>query len=801
MFRNYITTAYRNLVKNKSYAIINIAGLSLGLTCAFLIFALVRYHYNIDKQHSKADRIFRATSQFKNPDGGVDFNTPGVPYPFGTAIRSDFPQIEQLAMIEEQENPMVLIDEKGKYQKFKNTNGDEKGAFVEPTFFKIFDYQWIAGSPIDLKNPNTVVLSKKYAEKYFGSTDCIGKVIKYDGRLSLKIVGVFMDYEDNTDFPFDLMPSYASLKEFYGGQINKNFNSTNSSTQCFVLLNDKFTKANWEKAMPGFQKKYIEHEPDKRRFKLTYLLESHFSEDIGNVNKNLILSLLLIGLFLIATACINFVNLATAQALKRSKEVGVRKVMGSTKSQLFWQFIFETALITIVATLISILLFYLAQPIIQSQLSGIFKFTFYFSPTLILYLLCIIIFVILFSGAYPAVVLSGFQPVMALKGKISNQQLGGLSIRKGLVVMQFAISQMLIIGMAVVTSQLSYFQNKDLGFKKEAIVTVGLPFVPDQDIVKMNTFKNLVTSQLGVEKFSYSMSGAPQTGWTNTTSIQFDNRPKEEEFGVDIKDIDEKYLDLYGIPIIAGRNIQKADSAREFLINETLVKKLGIKNPTDIINKTLKWNGKNLPIVGVIKDFHMRGLDSKISPLFMTSRMKNVYFANIKLKSNNFQSTLKSIGKAYDQVYPESFFDTTFVDDQIKNQYENEATMGKLINFFALVAILIGCLGLFGLVSFMANQKTKEIGIRKVLGASIGNILGLFGKEFGKLILIAFVIAAPLAWWLMNKWLQDYEYRTTIGWGIFAIAILSTVIIASLTVGYRSINAAIANPVKSLKTE
>ncbi len=801
MLRNYLTTAYRNLLKNKSYALINIAGLSLGLTSAFLIFALVRYHFNIDKQHSKADRIFRVTSQFKNPDGGEDFNTPGVPYPFGKSMKNDYPQIEQLTMIEEQNDPMVLVEENGKRNKYKTSYFDEKGAFVDPSFFKIFDYQWVAGSPEEIKNPNTVVLSKKYAEKFFGTTNCIGKIIKYDGRLTVKVIGVFQDYADNTDFPFQIMPSYASLKEFYGGEIRDNFNSTNSSTQCFVLLNDKFTKANWEKVMPNFTKKYIKDEPQKRKFMMTYLLDSHFSKEIGNVNKNLILSLLLIGLFLIGTACINFVNLATAQALKRSKEVGVRKVMGSTKAQLFWQFIFETGIITIFATIISIGLFYLAQPIIQSQLNGIFRFTFYFSPVLLLYLLGIVVFVILFSGAYPAVVLSGFQPVMALKGKISTQQLGGFNIRKGLVVMQFAISQMLIIGMAVVTSQLSYFRNKDLGFKKDAIVTVQLPINNDQDVVKLGTFKNLVAGQAGIEKFSYSMSGAPQTGWTSTTSIQFDNRPKEEEFGVDLKDIDDKYLDLYGIDIIAGRNILPADSAREYLVNETLVKKLGFKNPGDILNKTMEANGKKMPIVGVIKDFHMKSLSQKISPLFMTSRMKNIYFANIKLRTNDIQSTLKSIGNAYDRVYPESFYEAQFVDNQLKRVYDDEVTMGKLINFFALVAILIGCLGLFGLVSFMANQKTKEIGIRKVLGASIGNILGLFGKEFGKLILIAFVLAGPFAYWMMNKWLQDYEFRTTIGWGIFAIAIASSIIIASLTVGYRSINAALANPVKSLKTE
>jgi len=803
MLRNYFKIAWRNLLKNKSYACINIAGLSLGLTCAFLIFALVRYHFSIDRHHKNAEKIYRVTTQWINASGKPEGNTPGVPYPFGTAMKNDYPQIEELAMIEEQYNPMVLISSNGQVKKFKQTNSgkDEKGAFADPKYFKIFDYQWIKGGPEALSEPNTVAISKNYAQKFFGTTDCINKLIKYEGRLNARVIGVFADNEDNTDFPFQIFVSYASLKEFYGGVISKDFGSINSSSQCFVKLNEKFTKAMWDKQMINFVRKYKPEGVKDTRFIMTYLLDNHFSEDIGNVDKNLILTLLLIGFFLIITACINFVNLATAQALKRSKEVGVRKVMGSTKMQLFWQFMFETAIITIFSAVFSVILFHLAQPIIQSQLSGIFKFTFYFSPDLFWYLLGIVIFVILASGTYPALILSGFQPVVALKGKISTQQLGGFSVRKTLVITQFAISQILIIGMAVVTSQLSYFQNKDMGFKKEAIITVQLPFTPNQDLVKMGTFKNLVSNLSGVDQFSYSMSGAPMSNWTSSSSFKYHTRAKEEDFSANIKDIDSKYLEMYDIKLLTGRNIFPADSAREWIVNETMVKKLGLKKPEDILNKIIACRGKKLMVVGVIKDFHMRGLSSAIDPLLMTSKMENVYFANIKLRAANFKEAIASINGAYDQVYPESYFESSFVDDQVANTYQNEITMGKLVNFFAIVAILIGCLGLFGLVSFMINQKTKEIGIRKVLGASVISILGLFSKEFGRLILISFVIAAPLAYYIMNGWLQDYEYKTTIGWEIFVVAISVSLLIATLTVGYRSLSAALANPVKSLKSE
>jgi ABC-type antimicrobial peptide transport system permease subunit len=355
--------------------------------------------------------------------------------------------------------------------------------------------------------------------------------------------------------------------------------------------------------------------------------------------------------------------------------------------------------------------------------------------------------------------------------------------------------------MAVVTSQLSYFQNKDLGFKKESILTISLPFMPKQDVVKMNTFKNLASAVPDVEKISFSMSGPPQSGWVNSTSLRFDNRAEDEKWSTQAKSIDANYLDLYGIKLVAGRNLFPSDSIREVVINEAFAKKLNFKDPAKIIGRKMDARGRNVEIVGVVKDFHQQSLAQTIEPLYMTTLATNYYFVNVKLRSANFQKVIKTLEKSFNQVYPESYFNHQFVDEAIQRAYEEEETMGKLINFFALVAILIGCLGLYGLVSFMAAQKTKEIGIRKVLGASIGNILVMFGKEFAQLIIIAFVIAAPAAWWIMNAWLQNYEYRISIGVGIFALSISITILIASFTVGYQSIKAALANPVKSLRTE
>ena len=798
MLTNYFKIAWRNLSKNRAYALINVTGLALGIGSAMLIFALVRYHYSIDTHHQKYDRIYRITTKFFSPAG--EFHTPGVPYSFGKALRNDHPEIDQLAMIDQQEEPTVSVPvANGPDKKFKETDG--LGAFVEPTYFRIFDYDWLAGGPADLTQPNTVVLSAKNARKYFGNTaNLIGKTIKFNGRLNLRIVGIFADYKDNTDFPYSIMPSWASIKE-YRGSDNDGFDNTNSSTQCYVSLNDRFTLADWDRQMLAFVKKNKPGGVKDTRFPMQPLSAIHFSTDHGGVSEGLILSLLIIGIFLIVTASINFVNLATAQALTRSREVGVRKVMGSTRPQLFWQFMGETALITLLATAIAIGLFQIGQTLIQENLNGAFRFTFYFTPSVIGWIILLIVGVIVMSGVYPALVLAGFKPVMALAGKITSQQVGGFSVRRSLVVAQFAISQMLIIGMVVVASQLRFVQNKDLGFRKNAILTIGLPDAPEQDITKLSTFRNLASSIPDVEKFSYSMSGAPQSGLTSSTSLKYNNRPKDEDFSIQRKYIDAKYLDLYGIKLVAGRNLYPSDTSRETLVNEMFVRKLGLSSPDQVLGKPLHVDGKKLAIIGVVKDFNQEALKSAISPLFLTSRARQYYFANLQLHSGNFQRVISQLEKFYNQVYPDNYFTHQFVDAQIERSYRQEQTMAKLVNFFAGIAVLIGCLGLYGLVLFMATQKTKEIGVRKVLGASVGSILWLFGKEFSRLIVIAFVVAAPIAWWVMTKWLQGFEYKIEFGPGIFGIAILATVLVAALTVSFQSIKAALMNPVKSLRSE
>ena len=801
MLFNYLKIAWRNLRKNQTYAFINVVGLALGLSCALLIFALVRYHYQTDRHHHNYDRIYQFTTRFISPSG--DGNTQAVPYPFGKALRNDYPNIGQLAMLEEWYSPLLVVPVRnGSDKKIKEK--DHPAAFVEPAYFRIFDYTWLAGGPDDLRQPGTVVLSADMARRCFGTiTNVIGRTVRLNAHIPARIVGIFADYQDNTDLAYPILASWASLREHRGGTPeDEPFDNYNSSTHCFILLDSRFTVADWNRQLLSFVKKYNPKNIKETTHPLVPFSTMHLSPDFGGVSRGLLWTLLAIGILLISTASINFVNLATAQALNRAREVGVRKVLGSTQTQLFWQFMGETALIVLAATTLAIGLFHYGQLLAREYLSGPFRFTFYFSPSVLFWLTLLVVGVVLLAGLYPALVLAGFRPVVVLAGRLTAQRAGGVSVRRGLVVAQLAISQMLIISLIVVVSQLRYVREKDLGFRKDAILTVHLPDSPVQDRTKMSTFRNLATALPDVAKFSYSMAGPPQSAWTSNTRVRFENRPEEEPYNPQQAWIDANYVDLYGLKLVAGRNLYPSDTAREVLINEAFAHKLGFRQAADVLGKVIyKRQSVPLEIVGVLKDYNQLDLRRGIDPLFLTTIADGFFSANIQLHSANYGRAMSQLEKVYNQVYSDSFFEPEFVDQQLDNAYRQEQTMSKLVNFFAGIALLIGCMGLYGLVLFMVAQKTKEIGVRKVLGASIGSILWLFSREFVRLIGFAFVLAVPVAWWVMDGWLQNFQYRVSLGPGIFLVSLLATVLVAFLTVSFQSIRAALMNPVKSLRSE
>lgn len=797
MIRNYLKIAWRNLRRHKAYAAINVVGLSLGITCGILIFTLVNYHLSFDNFHPAKDRIYRLVTEFHGEEVG---HTPGVPSPLGKAFRNDFTFAEKTARVKRDGDVLISIPSEGPMKKFKEKSGI---AFAEPEFFDIMDFPMSEGDrKTALINPNSAIITQKLAQKYFGNTPAIGKLIKIDNRIDVRITGILKDLPANTDRIQEIYISYNTLRQYSSWLASdSSWGGVNSEMQCFIRLKPGISRATVENALIGTSKKYYTgKDVDVFRFKLQPLREIHFNADLdGYADKKYLWALAFVGLFLIVTACVNFVNLATAQALNRSKEVGVRKVLGSLPKQLFWQFIAETFLIAAFATFLAYGLAELTLPYLNNLFESHMSINIFRSWELAAFLLLALISVVFLSGSYPGLVLARFQPVIALKGKLGQRHIGGFSLRRILVVTQFAISQMLIIGTIVIAGQMRYTRTEDLGFNRDALVVVPIPV---NDKVKMSTLRTRLSEISGVEKVSMCFQ-PPAAGSNNTTGLRFNNGDKDEAWGINVKDADDQYVPTFGIQLVAGRNLYPSDTTREFLVNEAFVKKYPGLKAQDVVGKNLSINGGKLTaqIIGVMKDFHNYSFRDNIAPICVTTNFRNYSNCGIKINLNSARTLLPAVEKIWNETYPEFLYNYEFLDDRIAKFYELDNIMLRLIEGFALIAIFIGCLGLYGLVSFMALRKTKEIGVRKVLGAGVGNILWMFGKEFSQLLVLAFVIASPIAWWVMKKYLQDFKYQIPIGVGIFAIAILITFVIAAVTVGYRSMQSALANPVKSIRTE
>ncbi|MCF2442891.1 ABC transporter permease [Dyadobacter sp. CY345] len=796
MLKNYFKIAYRNLQRSKAYTFINVCGLALGITCAILIFMLVRYHLSFDNFHAKSDRIYRLITEF-HEETIVQEN--GVPSPLGKAFRNDFAFAEKTARVVSYGRQLISLPNSKDNLKFEEKEGL---AYAEPGFFDIMNFPLLEGDKKTvLANPNSAIITEKLAIKYFGKPNAIGKTIRVNNGTNYKITGILKDLPVITDRRQEIYLSYENLKDENAWLAGDSWGGVYSGSQCFVLLKEGISQKIVEKALPAISKKYYSpKDAGTFQFKLQPLSDIHFNSELGGyMEKKNLWALAFIGIFLIVTACVNFINLATAQALSRSKEIGVRKVLGSRKSQLFWQFIAETAVITGFAVGIALILCYAILPYVNTLFESQLTISVLSDISLLAFLAGLALIVTFCSGSYPGLILAGFQPIAALKGKLSQKNVGGFTLRRGLVVAQFAISQILIIGTIVIANQMRFSQKTDLGFKKDAIIM--LP-VPDNNISKMSTLRSRISQLPGVENTTFCLAG-PASESENNSKVKFDSRQEEELFSINLKYADDQYVPTFGLKIVAGRNIVPSDTVREFLVNEMMVKKLKLKSLEDIIGKKLSVDGgkRFVTIVGVVKDFHISSFRQSIVPVGIVSRYQDYQNFAVNINAQSIKPTLESIEKLWSDTYPEYVYKSEFLDDRIAKFYQLDNLMLQLIQTFAAIAIFIGCLGLYGLVSFMATQKTKEIGVRKVLGASIGNIIWIFGKEFVRLLLIAFVVASPLAWWVMRGWLQEFQYKAEFGIGIFLAALAVTLFIALVTVGYRSVSAALRNPVKSLKSE
>ena len=809
MIKNYLKIAWRNIVRHKAYSAINIAGLAVGIAASLLIFVVVNYELSYDKFQKNYERIYRVVTYSKNVDGSEGFN-PGIPGPAYEALKTDFPQLEKIAPIYALTNTQMIV-------LGNNANGDVAAskkfiepsnvAFTVPEYFDLFNANWLSGNAATLKDPGNIVLDKETADKYFGEwKNAVGLYLKLDNAILLKVSGIVEKIPDNSDFPIKHFISLNTLKSYpdlYSYSATE-WGSLSSNHQIYVMLPETVSPQSVQKQLESFVKKYLTHDGPNKRFQvLQPLREIHFDSRYGNLgdhstSKTILWTLGFIGVLIIIMASINFVNLSTAQAVGRSREVGVRKVLGGSRRQLIAQVMGETFLIVFLSTLLAVFIGKASMPWL-SHVASVPASVSLFTTGSILFLILILVVVTLLSGIYPALIVSGFQPALALKSKISSANIGGISLRRILVVTQFAISQILIIGTIVAVSQMNFVRNADLGFNKEGIMM--LPAYSDSaNQPKMRVLKQHLLENPAIVSVSFGSDEATSdNNWAS--NFAFDHK-SDEPFAVFHKYGDEDYIKTYGLQLIAGRNYVPSDTLREIVINETLVKKLGLKNSVEAVGKDLQIGGGVwLPVVGVVKDFKTNSLKEDVKPLTIAPRTDFYYTLAVKLRTNNLSLVTAQVKKLWEQTYPEYAYTSHFVDETIERFYRQETQLALLYKIFAMIAIFISCLGLYGLVSFMAAQKTKEVGIRKVLGANVKSIVIMFSKEFTILISIAFIIAVPVAWFFMNKWLQNFVYRINLGVGVFVLAIVFSLIIAWVTVGYRALRAALANPVQSLRTE
>jgi putative ABC transport system permease protein len=803
MIKNYLKTAFRNLLREKGSTFINIAGLTLGITCSLVLFLMVKHLSSFDNYHAQKDRIYRVVTESDGNNGR--FYTPGVPPVLPEAFRNDFSEAEEVTFLSYRAGSMISLPVDGAQSKKFN---EESGVvFAEPNFFRIFDRKILTGSAEKgLDEPNEAIISTLLAKKYFGDSDPMGQVVKFD-TLEFKITAIMEDYPTNTDFPFNLMLSYVTIKK---PKDTSGWGSIWSDEQCYVLLKEGETPKKVLSRMPAFVEKYVgKNNYEHQTFNLQPLASMHFDDryetfTYSTAPRQMLIALGVIAAFLIITACINFINLATAEAIKRSKEVGIRKSLGSTRIQLIGQFLGETTMVTVIAMLVSLGIAQLALNFMNTFLETTLALNFASDKFLWIFIIGVTLAVSLLSGLYPSFVISGYRPAQALKNQITNRSSSGYNLRRGLVVLQFFISQFFIIGTIVLVYQMNFFQKQELGFRRDAVILVPIPEQETPTLAdgtsKMKTLRQEVSGLPGIEKASLS-STAPSSGSVSGTNFRLEGWAESDGKDTQVKQVDGYYADLYDLRIIAGKGLEDFDTARGFLVNEQLVKASGFDDPRDILGKKLLMWGKTLPVVGVVKNFHTVSLRQPIEPTVLLNRIRGYETLSLLVNPAQLQSAINAVKKKWEASYPEHIFEYKFLDERIAEFYEGEKKMSILLSIFTGMAIFIGCLGLFGLATFMANQRTKEIGVRKALGASVESIVFLFTKEYIKLIIVGFIIAAPLAWFVMNEWLNDFAYKITIGPLIFVSGFSITLFIAIVTVGYKSLKAAIINPVQALRYE
>ncbi|WP_184550327.1 ABC transporter permease [Mucilaginibacter sp. FT3.2] len=791
MIRNYLKIAWRNLYKQKAFSLIHILGLTMGITVCLMIFLYIMNEFSVDKFHKQGKNIYRVMR-------GFDPAKPRVPYlsgPYAPALLNDYPQDIKMAVRVSPQNNLVSFGEKAFNEK--------KVYAVDAGFFKLFTFPLLRGDGATaLDNPNSVVLTETTAKKYFGSVDnAMGKVVQFDKQLNLKVTGVAKDVPSNSHLDFDLVMPISNYTK------NPNFNVwINNGLFVYVLLNEHSSQTALESRFTQFMDKYMGKDMQKfgAKFdlKLTPLNDIYFEQysafdNVKHGDKTVVFIFISIAALIMLIACINFMNLATIRAVERSKEVGMRKVMGALRNHLIWQFIGESLMLALISCVLSICLLLTLMPY-YNQLLGYDLTVSWNSPPIWLFLFGVIVVVGFLAGSYPAIFMSAFSPIQALKGKLKLGK-GGSIFRESLVVLQFSISVMLIIGTIVIVNQMRYIKSKSLGYDKEQTLVIK---IDNNDIYDhRKTFKDELQNSGTVSSVSL-MSGEPG-GFYDMHAFDAEGQPAVFKSRTEFADFE--YVKTLGLKIIAGRDFSPqfaTDTTNSVLINRTAAKELGF-SPEQAIGKWIKNRGrddKRRNVVGVVDDFNFLSLKENMDALVISpSEDRRVIV--IKLKPGNIPASVSAVKDAYAKVAPIYPFEYTFLDQKFDTTYKTDIRQQTMLTIFSGLAIFIACLGLFGLASFTAAKRTKEIGVRKVLGSSVQSILVLISKDLLKPVLLATVIAMPIGYYCMDKWLQSFAYKTPLHWWIFVLAAFLTFVIALVTISFQSLKAALMNPIRSLRSE
>ncbi len=791
MLKNYLKIALRIIQRHKGYSFIKIFGLSIGMACCILILLFVRYELSFDDFHTNKDRIHRVLSELDLAHGTEIVSITALP--LAPAIKNDLQEVANVTRITGEYRRLFSVGDKKFFEELNYAGSD---------FFDIFTFPLIQGDPkTALVEPFSMVISEEIAEKYFGKIDPVGKTVLIQSSQDYKITGVMKDVPGNSHLRFDILVSFSSRNN--EERVKGNYWDRFSNDYTYILLAEGTNPKDLENKFTAFMAKHIPVEDDRYNLHLQSLKDIHFSRlnyDIARrTNKDYLYAYSAIAFFILIIACINFMNLATARSSGRAKEVGIRKVVGAHRMQLIKQFFTESVLLAILSLLGSVCLVMLFLPEFNQFIQRELTFSVFNDLILLSGLLAISLFVGFVSGSYPALILSAFKPARVLK-KNFDKKIKGVSFRAVSSVLQFSISIILIFATAVVYAQIHYMKKKDLGFDAEQVIAI--PLTSHSLREKTEIFKGEILRNPSILSACASF-GTPASGTGSGRSFIPEGYPEGESIHMETLFIDHDFIETYGLTLISGRNFSRefsTDIENAFILNETAAKKLGWDDP---IGKRFSEEDSDVgaKVIGVVKDFHFESTLYEIAPMVLTLRPYQFSHISAKIRLEDVSQVLTFLEAKWREFAPEYPFEYVFVDEEFDSYYNFERRQGQLFAYCSILAIFISCMGIFGLASFTAEKRTKEIGIRKVLGASVGGIVLLLSKEFVKWVLVANIIGWPVAYFVMNRWLQSFAYRVNIGVWMFALSAFLVLIIALLTVSYQSIKTAIADPINSLRYE